>query len=44
MYIHVSLGFHEAVGDVLALSVMTPEHLNKIGLLQEVKKDAGTSA
>ncbi|KAL5009469.1 hypothetical protein ScPMuIL_011774 [Solemya velum] len=33
-------GFHEAVGDVLALSVMTPEHLNKIGLLQEVKKDA----
>ncbi|XP_077988216.1 angiotensin-converting enzyme-like [Glandiceps talaboti] len=32
-------GFHEAVGDVLALSVSTPEHLKKIGLLDEVGKD-----
>lgn len=26
-------GFHEAVGDTLALSVSTAEHLMKIGLL-----------
>ncbi|XP_068833322.1 angiotensin-converting enzyme isoform X2 [Capricornis sumatraensis] len=26
-------GFHEAIGDVLALSVSTPTHLHKIGLL-----------
>ena len=28
-------GFHEAIGDVMALSVSTPKHLNKIGLLSE---------
>ncbi|CAB3376654.1 Hypothetical predicted protein, partial [Cloeon dipterum] len=28
-------GFHEAVGDVLALSVSTPKHMRAIGLLQE---------
>ncbi|XP_029646875.2 angiotensin-converting enzyme [Octopus sinensis] len=28
-------GFHEAVGDTLALSVSTPEHLKKIGLLKD---------
>lgn len=28
-----SKGFHEAVGDTLALSVSTAEHLMKIGLL-----------
>ncbi len=27
------LGFHEAIGDVMALSVATPKHLSKIGLL-----------
>jgi len=32
-------GFHEAVGDVLALSVATPKHLAKIGLLDEVHDD-----
>nr|XP_053649845.1 angiotensin-converting enzyme-like [Cherax quadricarinatus] len=32
-------GFHEAVGDVLALSVSTPKHLLKIGLLNEVQDD-----
>ncbi|XP_065220101.1 angiotensin-converting enzyme-like isoform X2 [Planococcus citri] len=26
-------GFHEAIGDVIALSVSTPKHMNKIGLL-----------
>ncbi|XP_059351358.1 angiotensin-converting enzyme-like [Daphnia carinata] len=28
-------GFHEAVGDTLALSVITPKHLKEIGLLDE---------
>ncbi|XP_045585497.2 LOW QUALITY PROTEIN: angiotensin-converting enzyme [Procambarus clarkii] len=32
-------GFHEAVGDVLALSVATPKHLHEIGLLEEVHDD-----
>lgn len=27
------IGFHEAVGDTLALSVQTPKHLKEIGLL-----------
>ncbi|KAI0233269.1 Angiotensin-converting enzyme [Lamellibrachia satsuma] len=32
-------GFHEAVGDVMALSVSTPQHLYKIGLLDNVTDD-----
>lgn len=28
-------GFHEAVGDTIALSVSTPQHLQKIGLLPD---------
>lgn len=32
-------GFHEAVGDTIALSVATPKHLHRIGLIDEVKKD-----
>ncbi|XP_078592961.1 angiotensin-converting enzyme-like [Branchiostoma floridae x Branchiostoma japonicum] len=32
-------GFHEAVGDLLALSVSTPAHLNKVGLLPELVDD-----
>ncbi|KAJ8264684.1 hypothetical protein GJAV_G00152490 [Gymnothorax javanicus] len=32
-------GFHEAVGDVLSLSVSTPEHLQKIGLLEQLTSD-----
>lgn len=32
-------GFHEAVGDVLALSVSTPKHLKSIGLLDEIADD-----
>jgi peptidyl-dipeptidase A len=35
-------GFHEAVGDVMALSVSTPGHLKKIGLLSHVEKNEGT--
>lgn len=37
----VSLGFHEAVGDVMALSVSTPEHLHEIGLLDKLENDTG---
>ncbi|XP_067620158.1 angiotensin-converting enzyme [Eurosta solidaginis] len=32
-------GFHEAVGDVLSLSVSTPKHLELIGLLKNYKRD-----
>lgn len=32
-------GFHEAVGDVLSLSVSTPKHLNTIGLLDTLTTD-----
>ena len=34
-------GFHEAIGDVLALSVSTPKHLKSIGLLDKVESDKG---
>merc|ERR1712136_297118 len=34
-------GFHEAVGDTLALSVATPMHLKEIGLLEEVTENNG---
>jgi oligoendopeptidase F len=32
-------GFHEAVGDLLALSVSTPKHLKEIGLLENSVED-----
>ncbi|XP_028675845.1 angiotensin-converting enzyme [Erpetoichthys calabaricus] len=32
-------GFHEAVGDVMSLSVSTPKHLQEIGLLEQVTED-----
>lgn len=32
-------GFHEAIGDVLALSVATPRHLQTIGLLDKVEEN-----
>uniref|UniRef100_A0AAX7W1A7 Angiotensin-converting enzyme n=1 Tax=Astatotilapia calliptera TaxID=8154 RepID=A0AAX7W1A7_ASTCA len=32
-------GFHEAIGDVLALSVSTPKHLQSIGLLDKVENN-----
>lgn len=35
-------GFHEAIGDVLALSVSTPKHLKSIGLLENVENNSGT--
>ena len=31
-------GFHEAIGDLLALSVSTPKHLQKIGLLGNIEQ------
>ena len=31
-------GFHEAIGDLISLSVMTPDHLKAIGLLPKDKK------
>lgn len=34
-------GFHEAIGDVLALSVSTPKHLKSIGLLKDVLENHG---
>lgn len=34
-------GFHEAIGDVLALSVSTPKHLQSIGLLENVESNSG---
>lgn len=34
-------GFHEAIGDLMTLSVMTPKHLKKINLLEEVIEDEG---
>ena len=34
-------GFHEAVGDTLALSVSTPKHLKAVGLLDEVDENDG---
>ncbi|XP_065643822.1 angiotensin-converting enzyme isoform X2 [Hydra vulgaris] len=34
-------GFHEAVGDTLVLSVQTPEHLKKIGILESVSNSSG---
>lgn len=34
-------GFHEAVGDVMALSVSTPKHLHSIKLLDQVMENEG---
>ncbi|KAK3105656.1 hypothetical protein FSP39_002751 [Pinctada imbricata] len=36
-------GFHEAIGDIMTLSVATPKHLHKIGLLQELEDNQETS-
>ena len=34
-------GFHEAVGDLMSLSVDTPQHLKNIDLLEEYSNDTG---
>ena len=36
-------GFHEAVGDAISLSVMTPKHLYSLDLLKENIDDHGRS-
>jgi peptidyl-dipeptidase A len=38
-YFMLHLGFHEAIGDVVALSVSTPKHMQKIGLLDKTADD-----
>lgn len=37
-------GFHEAVGDVLALSVSTPKHLKEVGLIDSYEENYGGSS
>ena len=32
-------GFHEAIGDLIALSVSSPEHLEKVGLLERTSNE-----
>lgn len=32
-------GFHEAIGDTIALSVATPKHLHRVGLSEKVVED-----
>ncbi|MPC96271.1 Angiotensin-converting enzyme [Portunus trituberculatus] len=32
-------GFHEALGDTVIMSVGTPRHLQRVGLLKEVEED-----
>lgn len=34
-------GFHEAIGDTIALSVENPEHLKSVGLLYTVAEGKG---
>lgn len=34
-------GFHEALGDLMTLSVMNPQHLHKIGLIDQLVENKG---
>lgn len=34
-------GFHEAVSDAILLSISTPRHLHRIGLLNNITDDYG---
>uniref|UniRef100_H2LHE1 Angiotensin-converting enzyme n=1 Tax=Oryzias latipes TaxID=8090 RepID=H2LHE1_ORYLA len=36
-------GFHEAIGDLMALSVSTPKHLHKINLMKSAESDEETN-
>ncbi len=38
LLIFISVGFHEAIGDTMALAVNTPTHLEGVGLLPEAEK------
>lgn len=35
------LGFHEALSDAVILSISTPRHLHRIGLLNNITDDYG---
>ena len=37
-------GFHEAIGDVMELSVSTPEHLFEVGLFPHYEPNPGNAA
>lgn len=37
----IYLGFHEALSDSIILSVSTPRHLHRIGLLNNITDDYG---
>lgn len=34
-------GFHEAIGDLITLSVMTPKYLKQVGLMKEIPSSKG---
>ena len=36
-------GFHEAIGDTIALSVLNPKHLKSVGLLYTIGNNTGES-
>ena len=36
LFLSVLIGFHEAIGDTMALAVQTPAHLQSVGLLSNV--------
>ena len=36
-------GFHEAIGDTIALSVLNPKHLKSVGLLYTIGNNSGES-
>ncbi len=35
----VCSGFHEAIGELMAMAAATPKYLNKIGLMEELVED-----
>lgn len=37
----IRLGFHEAISDAIVLSISTPRHLHRIGLLNNITDDYG---
>ena len=39
-----TVGFHEAIGDVMELSVSTPEHLFEVGLFPDYEPNPGNTA
>lgn len=43
MYLNrlLHIGFHDALSDAIALSISTPRHLHRIGLLNNITDDYG---